>query len=67
MFGGPKASELWTNSGFYDTDHGARDISRHELNTGHVNAENDVIRWIRGGGGERIDKKLAAVQNVLVE
>ena len=53
MFGGPKASALWTNSGFYDTDHGARDISRNELNPEHVNAEtDDVISWIRGGDGE---------------
>ena len=68
MLGGPKSSELWTNSGFYDKDHGARDISRHELNTDDVNVKKDVIRWIRrGGGGERIDKKLAALENVLVE
>jgi hypothetical protein len=66
MFAGPKASELWTNNGFCDTDHGARDISRHELNPEHVNAEKAVIRWIRGGG-DRIDNKLAAVHNVLVE
>jgi hypothetical protein len=64
MFGGPKASDVWTRDGFCDMVHGARDIGIHETSTEHGNSEKAVIRWIRGA---QIDKQFGYLSNALVD
>ena len=43
---------------------GIRDITRHENNDEHRNAEKAGLQWLRGG---RVDHKLVEMRNAVVE
>lgn len=48
LFSGPRASDLWTTTGYDNWRNGTRDICRHEVTEDHREAEIAQINWKRG-------------------